>query len=382
MKLPDLARILLVVGVSVGMSAFCGSLKAEWPMHRGNQQLNGVSAMDASRMPGEQWSFSAGKPVKGGAAISNGFVFVGDDAGILHCLDLEKGMERWTFKTEAAIEATPLVLGKRLFVGSNDGKFYALDVVSGEMAWSYLTDDKIMGGANFFRPSVGAAEWLVFGSYDSKLHCIDSATGQAVWTFPTDNYINGTPALIPSGEVIFGGCDSMLRIVSVLDGKQQRQIEAEAYVASSVAVAEDGSAYVGHYGNVVLGLNTKEATVLWKYRERQFPYVSSAAVTSDRVVIGGGDKRLHCIDRQTGKGLWQFPTRGKVDGSPVVCGSTVVFGSMDGRIYGVGIADGFEQWVYDLGSPVSASPAVSDSWIVIGTEDGVVHGLKIPNKTP
>jgi outer membrane protein assembly factor BamB len=129
-------------------------------------------------------------------------------------------------------------------------------------------------------------------------------------------------------------------------------------------------------------MNTKDATILWKYRERQFPYVSSAAVTKERVVIGGGDKRLHCIERETGKGLWQFSTRGKVDGSPVICADTVVFGSMDGRIYAVALEDGSERWVYDLGSPVAASPAVSDGWIIVGTEDGVIHGLKIPTKMP
>ncbi len=366
---------LLCLGLATGV-------QADWPMHRGNPQLNGVSSMEAAVVPKEVWTFSAGKPVKGGAAIAHGRVYVGDEAGVVHAVDLEKGLERWSFKTEAAVEATPLVLGKRLFVGSNDGKLYALDAESGEALWSYLTDDKIIGGPNTCKNPDGTADWIIFGSYDSKLHCVDAATGKVMWTFQTDNYINGTPALLPGGEVIFGGCDSMLRIVSVADGTQARQIEAEAYVASSVAVAEDGKAYVGHYGNVVIGMDPKEASILWKYRARQFPYLSSAAVTNARVVIGGGDKRLHCIERATGKPAWEFATRGKVDGSPVVCADTVVFGSMDGRLYGVALEDGVERWAYDLGSPVAASPAVSEGWIIVGTEDGIVHGLKTSSKTP
>ncbi len=358
------------------------SAHADWPMHRGNPQLNGMSTMSAASAPREVWTFSAGKPVKGGAAIASGRAFFGDEGGVVHAIDLERGLERWAFKTEGPVEATPLLQGKRLFVGSSDGKLYALDSDSGELLWSYATGDKIIGGANTCKSPDGTADWILVGSYDSQLHCVNALTGAVVWTLQTDNYINGTPALLPGGELIFGGCDSMLRIVSSTDGKQLRQIEAEAYVASSVAVAEDGTAYVGHYGNVVLGLEPKEAAVLWKYRERQFPYVSSAAVTADRVLIGGGDKRLHCIERRTGKGLWQFATRGKMDSSPVVCGDTVVAGSMDGRVYGVALADGAERWVYDLGSPVAASPAVSDGWIIIGTEDGAVHGLKISTTSP
>ncbi|MEI6871120.1 MAG: PQQ-binding-like beta-propeller repeat protein, partial [Verrucomicrobiota bacterium] len=215
-----------------------------------------------------------------------------------------------------------------------------------------------------------------------QLHCVDAETGKPVWTLATDNYIIGTPALLPGGELIFGGCDSQLRVVSLADGKQLRHIEADAYVASSVAVAKDGMAYVGNYGNVVLGLNPKEAAILWTFRSRNFPYLSSAAVVSDRVLIGGGDKRMHCIQRETGKEIWEFVTRGKVDGSPVICGDTVVFGSFDGRIYGVSLADGTERWIYDLGAPVTASPAVSNGWIIIGTEDGIVHALKVPQKSP
>lgn len=363
--------------------ASCGFLlKADWPMHRGNPQLNGVSAMAAPFAPKEIWTFSAGKPVKGGAAIAGGKVYVGDDSGLVHCLDLLKGLEKWNFKTDGPVEATPLILGSRVYVGSSDGNLYALDRETGEKVWVYSTGDKIIGGANTLKASDGMSDWIVVGSYDSQLHCVDASTGKAAWTLQTENYINGTPALLPGGEFIFGGCDSMLRIVSGLDGKQSRQIEADAYVASSVAVAEDGSAYVGHYGNVVLGLDPKKASISWKYRERQFPYLSSAAVTGDRVLIGCGDKRLHCIERTNGAAVWQFSTRGKVDGSPVVCVDTVVFGSMDGRLYGVALADGSERWSYDLGSPVAASPAVSDGWIIIGSEDGAVHGLKISPKTP
>jgi len=370
-----------LVGAGVLLLSPCG-LHADWVMHRGDPRLSGFSAMAADRAPKEVWTFMAGKPVKSGAAIAHRKVFVGDDAGVFHALDLEKGFERWSFKTEAAIEAAPLVVGNRVFIGSNDGKLYALDQESGELVWTYTTGDKIMGGANTCKSPDGAAQWIVVGSYDSQLHCVDAANGKVVWTFQAENYINGTPALLPSGAFIFGGCDSMLRIVSAADGKQVSQIEAEAYVASSVAVAEDGSGYVGHYGNVVMGLNTQDASVLWKYRERQFPYVSSAAVTAERVLIGGGDKRIHCIERNTGKGVWQFPTRGKVDGSPVVCDGTVVAGSMDGRLYGIALADGVERWVHDLGSPVAASPAVSEGWIIVGTEDGTVHALKVQSNAP
>ena len=374
-KNPLFCRLL-----GASMFAAAPAVHADWFMHRGGPTLAGVSSMEAGECPKEVWNFATGKPIKGGAAIVKGRLFIGDDAGVLHALSLEKGIEIWSFKTDAPIEATPLVLGGRVIIGAGDGVLYALDFETGAKVWTYATGDKIIGGANTAKSPDGASDWIFIGSYDSQLHCVDAASGKAVWTFATDNYINGTPALLPGGELVFGGCDSQLRIVSVAEGKQLRHIDADAYIASSVAVASDGMAYVGNYGNVVLGLNPKEASVSWTFRSRSFPYLSSAAVVADRVLIGGGDKRLHCIDRESGKELWEFVTRGKVDGSPVVCGETVVVGSFDGRLYGVSLADGKERWAYDLGSPVTASPAVTDGWIVIGTEDGTVHGLKVPKK--
>jgi len=356
---------------------FAASAFADWPMHRGNPQLTGIAESAAPTKPELAWTFNAGKPVKAAAAIAQGRVFFGDDAGTIHALDLASGKESWTFKTEGPIEGTPLVLDGTVFLGSSDANLYALNAADGKLKWKYATGDKILGGANHAKAPNSEGTWLLVGSYDSNLHCIDAATGKAVWTHPTDNYINGTPALLPSGEVLFGGCDSYIHVLALTDGKELRQIESEAYIASSVAV-RDGVGYVGNYGNLVIAFDPKSGGVKWKYRDRNFPYFSSAALTADRVIIGGRDKRLHAIDRTTGKAVWTFQTRGQVDSSPVVMGDTVVVGSQDGRLYCVNVADGQERWAYEAGAPLTASPAVAAGFIVIGAEDGNVYAFKAP----
>src|SRR6185436_17104553 len=73
--------------------------------------------------------------------------------------------------------------------------------------------------------------------------------------------------------------------------------------------------------------NVETNSVVWRFRDRGFPYFSSPAVTKDKVVFGGRDKQLHCVRTDDGKPLWAFPTRGKVDSSPVVAGDKVVVGS-------------------------------------------------------
>jgi outer membrane protein assembly factor BamB len=79
------------------------------------------------------------------------------------------------------------------------------------------------------------------------------------------------------------------------------------------------------------------------------------------------------VERATGKGLWKFPTGGKVESAPVVAGDKVVFGSDDGSVYMVSLADGKQLWSYEIGQAVASSPAVADEKIVIGSDDGGVY---------
>jgi outer membrane protein assembly factor BamB len=116
-----------------------------------------------------------------------------------------------------------------------------------------------------------------------------------------------------------------------------------------------------------------KGTNLWTYKDRGFAYISSPALIDDRVIVGGRDKRLHCLNRETGKPIWTFPTRGKVDSSPAVCDGKVVFGSDDGRLYVVSLKDGKELWNYEIGQPITSSPAVVDGRIIVGSEDGNVY---------
>jgi outer membrane protein assembly factor BamB len=266
------------------------------------------------------------------------------------------------------------VLNGIVYIGSSDAFFYALNAKDGKLVWKYETGDKILGGANHVKNPAGDGEWVIFGSYDNNLHCVDAATGKVIWKAETDNYINGSPALTEGGQVLFGGCDAQIHVIQLSDGKELRQIESEAYIASSVAVMGN-MGYVGNYANIVMAIDATTGEVKWKYRDRNFPYFASAALTEDFVVIGCRDKRLHCLKRATGEAAWVFQTRGQVDSSPVICGDAIVVGSQDGRVYCVGLADGQQRWDYELGAPVTASPAASDGVIVIGSEDGTVVAL-------
>lgn len=342
---------------------------ADWPMFRGVPALTGVAGGSLPEKPELLWTFKTGGPVKSSAAIAGGRVYVGSNDRHLYALDGATGQLIWAFTNSEPIESSPLVLNGKVFVGSSDANLYALDADSGQQLWKFTTGEKILGAPNWF-VAEGRTNILV-GSYDYRLYCVDAATGRSNWVYETGNYINGTPA-VADGQSAFGGCDGLLYVISLANGALVSSNEMGAPIAASVAMAER-RAYFGHYENRFVCADLKAGTNAWTFHDREFPYFSSPAVTTEFVLFGGRDKKLHCVNRSDGQSVWNFATRGKVDSSPVVCGDKVVFGSDDGRVYLVSLKAGQELWSFEAGQPIESSPAVAAGRIVIGCDDGNVY---------
>ena len=372
--------VVLVFALSLSFSGMShaaaqppGSGK-DWPQHRGDPALRGLASGKLGDKLKLLWTYETGEFVKSSAVVADGRVFIGSDSKKVHAADLKTGKELWTFETEMGIEAAPLVVGDFVYAGSTDGFLYALGAKDGKLRWKYETNGEIMGAANHALRPKSKDEVIVFGSYDNFAHCIDAKTGKSLWKFETNNYVNGVPAVLDGDKVAFGGCDSILYVVGLEDGKLVRSVEVEAPIAASMAVS-DGIGYVGHFDNAVMAFDLETGDAVWTYRAKNFPYYSSPAVTDKFTLIGGRDKGLHCIDRVTGKAAWRFGARGRIDSSPVVCGDKVVFGSMDGKVHLLSLAGGKEIASYEIGEPVSSTPAVVDGKVIVGCEDGTVYAF-------
>ena len=346
-----------------------------WPRHRGDQALRGISNARIGTKLQIDWEFKTGEFLKSSVVISSGLAFIGAETGMLFAISTENGKEVWKYKTSLSIEAPPLVHNEIVYVGSTDGFLYALDIDDGKLLWKYETDGEIMGAPNEAVRPKSMDSVVVVGSYDNFVHCLNSQTGKLLWKFETQNYVNGVPTIYENKYVVFGGCDSVLYVVGLEDGKLIRSIEVEAPIAASVSIS-DGVGYVGNMDRAVMAFDIESGDIIWNYRHKNFPYFSSPAITLNHVLIGGRDKGLHCIDRISGKQKWRFSARGRIDSSPVVVGDKVVFGSMDGKLYILSLKDGKEITSYEVGEPISSTPAITNGRILVGCEDGNVYSFK------
>lgn len=352
-------------------------VEGSWPIYRGDSALSGlVTDGSLAGTPELAWTFKTEDAITSSPVVGGGKVYFGSGDYKIYALDAATGEERWSFATEDIVEAPGLLLDGTLFIGSSDFFFYALDAETGELRWKVETGDKILGGANWLQLEDGR-KVIVVGSYDACLYCFDPKDGKELWKYETDNYVNGTPAVTEDGAVVFGGCDAILHLVSVATGESVAQIPlgSECHVAGSVATSGE-QVYFGHYGNEFVSVNMKSGDLTWRYPSRRDAFFSSPSILPDKIVFGGRDRMMHCVDRATGEELWTHRTRRKVDSSPLVAGDRVLYGSGDGYLYLLSLADGEELWRYELGRPILSSPAVVGNMFWIGCNDGSLYAFR------
>ena len=338
-----------------------------WSQFRGNPRLTGVSD---SRVPADLkllWTYEAGDSIESSAAIVGGTVFVGSQKGELVSLNLDNGAVYWKYQTGSPVgESSPAYSGGTVYIGDLGGVLHAVNAADGRRIWTFKTGSEIKSSP------VVIGDRVLIGSYDENLYCVSTRDGSLVWKFKTNGPVHSTPS-ISAGLAFFAGCDEMFRAIRISDSREMFSVSSDAYTGASPALRGD-SAFYGTFNNEVLMVSLTTHRVGWRYQHptRKFPYYSSVAVTTNRIVVGGRDKLVHGLSL-AGKSIWNFATRARVESSPAIADGRVFVGSNDGRFYVLNLTDGAKVWEFTAGAPLLASPAIAKGRIVIGSQDGRLY---------
>lgn len=380
----QVSKVLRVWGWCLGWAVLAGAgggLAADgWPVVRGDSSLQGIAESAVAVPLVRVWSVAGGKPILATPVSDGERVYYGDGDGVFRAVSLKDGGVVWKLElmdevkkkpSRDPIEGSACLLGKNVIFGGTDGVVRCLEASSGVVRWTYDTKGEIKGGLTpFTAPGEGAPQAVFAVGFTGTCVALNAATGAKLWEYDAGGPVNGA-ASVWDGHLVFGGCNGTLDVVKK-DGTLARRVDIKIYMPNSVAV-RDGFGYCGHSGNKVECYDLATGAVKWEFRDKDFPYFTSPAVTHDHVFIGGDDKRVRCLDRATGAEKWVFRARDKVASSPVVTGGLVVFGSDDGRVYAVDFSNGEEKWSYEIGAPVKASPAVVGGRVLVGADDGVLY---------
>jgi outer membrane protein assembly factor BamB len=341
-----------------------------WSNFRGDPMLTGVTEVTLPSSPSLLWSFQTSDDIKAPPVICNNTIVVGSVDGNVYGLTLD-GKLKWKLNTENSIEAPALIDGNTAYVGNLQGSLYSIELNTGRVKWTYKAENMIMGSPNIHESN--GKKIIIVGSYDYYLHGVDANTGEGLWKYEADNYINGASAIY-QGMAVFGGCDGLLHMVNVSSGELVNRFEIATYVASSAAIVNN-IAYVGDYDGSFSALDLKTQKPLWVYRneESKLPFIGSASVKGNKVLIGNRDRYMYCLNSSNGNLLWKVNTGSRVDASPVLTSSGVLVANMRGDLLLMDPENGKITWSYELGSPISGNPAVIDKYFVVGAGDGRVY---------
>jgi len=338
-----------------------------WSQFRGNHRLTGVSQSNVPQTLKPLWTYEAGESIESSAAIVGRTVFVGSQKGELTALNLDNGAVYWKFQTGSPIgESSPAYGGGVVYIGDLSGWLNAVNASDGKKLWAFKAGNEIKSSP------VVVGDRVLIGSYDQHLYCLATRNGSVLWKVKTNGPVHSTPS-IAGGLAFIAGCDELFRAIRISDGKEMFTVSSDAYTGASPAL-NGTAAYYGTFDNEVLMVNLTERRVDWRYQhpQRKFPFYSSAAVTANRIVLGGRDKMVHGLS-PAGKAVWTFATRARVESSPAIAAGRVFVGSNDGRFYVLNLNTGAKIWEFNTGSPLSASPAIANGRVVIGSQDGRLY---------
>ena len=354
------------VGAIAGKPAAASDAPGQsWPVFRGDAQASGVARGKLPDKLEQLWTFTTDKGgLEATPIIADGKVFIGDTESNFYAVALADGKKLWEFTAPSGFLAAAGYRQGRVFVGDIDGNFYCLEAGSGKQLWKFQAEAEIDSGPNFYKNRV------IFGSQDNNLYCLDCDSGQLVWKYETSNQIRCSPT-IAGNHTLVAGCDGNLHLVDLETGHSAGEVPMGGPTMCTPAVAGQ-RAFVGIEDGVFMAVDLQEKKQLWKFQnpEQVGAFRASAAVTPEAVIVASRDRHVHALHPDTGKPLWSFPAKARVDCSPVVVGELVFCGAANGMLFGLELKTGKLRWQYKAGGAIVGSPAVAAERLVIGTDAG------------
>lgn len=338
-------------------------IAADWPVHRGNEAQTAFTADALPDTIAVRWTLATERPIEGAAAIVDGMVYVGSSD--LFALDLMSGKQKWKFPS-GVIKAPVSVHDGRVYGGNDDGVMHCVDANKGQQIWKFESGAEITSGCAF------AGNDVLFGTGDEQIHCVNRADGKERWQFQiVGGPVFGTP-LVLGNRVFVSGCDRVMHELDLTTGKEKNQVELGGQVAAAPAYAA-GRIYVTTMAAEAIAVVADRMAVAWRFesRKRQ-PFFAAPAVTENLLIAAARDGRVYGIERATGKEAWTYLAGQRIDSSPVVAGSRVYVGSFDKHLHVLDLGSGRQVQKLPLGGAIIASPAIGGGCLVVGTDKGTV----------
>ncbi len=341
------------------------SSKVSWTCDRNSAGLSGAVDCVGQGL-NQQWEYKLKAGVYSSGIMSEGKLYLADELGNLSCLSLSDGSLLWEQSLPQPVFSPLLLHEGVLYFGDCHGSLNAFDLAERTVIWTYQgSKEKIAGGATISPDG----ESLLFGSYDFKMRSLNRKTGELQFELKTGNYINGTPA-IAWGRVLFGGCDSYLRMMQLSDGKELHKVKLGSYIPCSVAT-DDERAYATCYDGSVKAVDA-EGQIVWEYKPKDAAYQCSPSVNSRYLVSAEQNGVINVFEKGTGVLKGTVRVAGDIELAPLIDENRAIIADKDGVITLMDLEKLSIISQYQYGTVISAPLLLNAGLLIICDEDGLV----------
>jgi outer membrane protein assembly factor BamB len=149
------------------------------------------------------------------------------------------GTIKWLYAQEGSSTSSPSIAEDgTIYFGDNDHIIYALNS-NGTEKWRYMTGDIVMGS-----PAIADNGTIYIGSMDRSLYAL-YPNGTLRWRFITGGEIKGSASVAPDDTIYIPSFDGFFYALYPNGTMKWRASTGGSIAAAGVALAEDGTIYVG-----------------------------------------------------------------------------------------------------------------------------------------
>jgi glucose dehydrogenase len=318
-------------------------------------------------------------------------VYLGDLDGHFTALSLDTGKTLWQFDSSdsgfpsaAAVSTEPEY--PFVVVGDDFGVIRCLNTNSGKVVWDLSMEGEISGGPTILHSSETPV--VLVGSQDATLVCLQLTDGKILWRHEIADQIRCSPTVDTSEDghrVFLAGCDSTLHILDAMNGKTVAEIPLGGPTGTTPSIS-GSDVFFGTEGGIFFAVDYLQKKIRWQAGgDSQKPgYRSSATMAGNLVFVGSRGRAVEAFNKTDGSLCWRHPMRSRVDASPVAVRIVEEGASAETPSGGVLVADaagdikilrdhdGSTCWEFSAGGGFSGSPAVVRDRVVLASDDGVV----------
>lgn len=321
---------------------------------------------------------------------------------IVLCYKANDGTSRWeksfdgevyhTHQRNSFATSTPVVDAERVYICWATPKQLTVQALrhDGTLAWQKdLGAFKSQHG--FGVSPIRYGDLLILPNdqdNSGNLTALDAATGQIRWTLPRKpkNATYSTPCIYQIGdrpaEIIVTNWQHGITAVDPKTGKVNWELSCFNTTTQERAIASPilaGDLIIGTCGfvtgtkhHVAVRLEDGKPKEIWRV-ERQVSYLPTPLVKDERIYLMSEQGWATCLDRKTGKEIWQERIGGGFSASPVCAGEHIYCIANDGQVHVLKAGDKYDRVAKnELGEGTQATPAIADGRMFIRTEKSLI----------